>query len=196
MTVDDDELAAMLPAARAGDETAFRVVYRAQHPSLLRYLTVLVGADAEDVASEAWLQIARDLRTFKGDWDGFRGWSATIARHRAMDHLRRARRRPVAAAPIETVAADLVAAQDTAEQVLESLGTDAAVALIASLPRDQAEAVMLRAVLGLDATSAGKVLGKRAGAVRTAAYRGLRTLAQRFPGPVTPEPATALRGVR
>ncbi|MEU4242822.1 RNA polymerase sigma factor [Actinoplanes sp. NPDC026619] len=196
MTAEDDELAAVLPAARAGDETAFRMVYRAQHPALLRYLTVLVGADAEDVASEAWLQIARDLRSFAGDWDGFRGWSATIARHRAMDHLRRSRRRPVSAVPVELVAADLVAAQDTAEQVLENLGTDAAVALIASLPRDQAEAVMLRAVLGLDAASAGKVLGKRAGAVRTAAYRGLRTLAQRFPGDVTPRPATALRGVR
>src|SRR5689334_16905803 len=141
MAVDDDEL---VQAAQRGDEAAFRAVYRAQHPALLRYLTVLVGADAEDVASEAWLQIARDLRSFSGDWDGFRGWSATIARHRAMDHLRRTRRRPVSAAPIELIAADLVAAQDTAEQVLESLGTDAAVALIATLPRDQAEAVMLR----------------------------------------------------
>jgi len=48
-------------------------------------------------------------------------------------------------------------------------------------------------VLGLDAESAGKVLGKRAGAVRTAAYRGLRTLAQHA---VTPEATAALRGVR
>jgi len=30
-------------------------------------------------------------------------------------------------------------------------------------------------VLGLDAARAGAVLGKRPGAVRTAAYRGLRT---------------------
>jgi RNA polymerase sigma-70 factor (ECF subfamily) len=48
------------------------------------------------------------------------------------------------------------------------------------LPPDQAEAVLLRVVVGLDAESAGKVLGKRAGAVRTAAYRGLRTLASRL----------------
>ena len=32
------------------------------------------------------------------------------------------------------------------------------------------------AVMGLDAKSAGRVLGKRPGAVRTACYRGLRTL--------------------
>ncbi|HTX28443.1 MAG TPA: sigma factor-like helix-turn-helix DNA-binding protein, partial [Streptosporangiaceae bacterium] len=53
----------------------------------------------------------------------------------------------------------------------------------------QAEAVLLRAVLGLDAATAAKVLGKRPGAVRTAAYRGLHTLATRLDagtlGPVT-----------
>jgi RNA polymerase sigma-70 factor (ECF subfamily) len=41
---------------------------------------------------------------------------------------------------------------------------------------------MLRAVVGLDANAAGRVLGKRAGAVRTAAYRGLRRLAEQGAG--------------
>jgi RNA polymerase sigma-70 factor (ECF subfamily) len=179
-TGDPQDLADALQAAQKGDEPAFRTIYRTHQPALLRYLTVLVGAEAEDVASEAWLQIARDLGSFRGDWDGFRGWAATIARHRAMDHLRRIRRRPVSAGPVELLASDLAAVPDAAEQAMETIGTDAAVALIASLPRDQAEAVMLRAVVGLDAESAGKVLGKRAGAVRTAAYRGLRTLSRRL----------------
>jgi RNA polymerase sigma-70 factor (ECF subfamily) len=52
--------------------------------------------------------------------------------------------------------------------------------MIADLPPDQAEAVMLRVVMGLDAESAGQVLGKKAGAVRTAAYRGLRRLGTRL----------------
>jgi RNA polymerase sigma-70 factor (ECF subfamily) len=34
--------------------------------------------------------------------------------------------------------------------------------------------------MGLDAESAGRVLGKKAGAVRTASYRGLRKLATRL----------------
>src|SRR5215207_8583536 len=45
-------------------------------------------------------------------------------------------------------------------------------------PREQAQAVLLRAVVGLDARAAGAVLGKRAGAVRVAAHRGLKKLAQ------------------
>ncbi|MFE1783577.1 sigma factor-like helix-turn-helix DNA-binding protein, partial [Streptomyces sp. NPDC059506] len=54
------------------------------------------------------------------------------------------------------------------------------VALIAELPRDQAEAVLLRVVVGLDATSTARVLGKRSGAVRMAAHRGLKRLAGRL----------------
>jgi len=165
--------------AQRGDEQSFRVIYRAIQPGLLRYLRSLVGDDAEDVASEAWSQIARDLASFRGDADGFRGWAATIARHRALDHLRYQRRRPVATTPVEELE-DRPADDDTAAGAMEALSTDAAVALIATLPRDQAEAILLRVVMGLDAETAGRVLGKRAGAVRTAAHRGLRRLAEQL----------------
>ncbi|MEU4424578.1 RNA polymerase sigma factor [Actinoplanes sp. NPDC024001] len=188
---------ALVRAARSGDEDAFRLLYRRQQPALLRYLRVLVGDDAEDVASEAWLQIARDLRSFSGDWDGFRGWTATIARHRAMDLLRAQRRRPQVSAPLEQLD-EVSAGDDTADRALELVTTDAAIALIASLPPEMAEAVMLRVVVGLDARRTGEILGRRAGAVRTAAYRGLRQLAQRVAArdPVTSSPGPALREMR
>jgi len=174
----DADVSAAIARAQRGDEDAFRVVYRAVQPKLHRYLRILVGQDAEDVASEAWLQIARDLRSFRGDADGFRGWAATIARHRALDHLRQQARRPAVAVPTEWLP-ELSAREDTAEAAIQGMSTEAALALIAALPPDQAEAVVLAVVLGLDAPSAGKVLGKRPGAVRTAVYRGLRTLAGR-----------------
>lgn len=176
---EDDELSRALRAAQEGDETAFRLLYRDTQPRLLRFATALAGADAEDVASEAWLQISRDLPAFRGDLDGFRGWTATITRHRALDHLRRRSRRPSSDLPVEellSVAADT----DTETIALDGIATEDALRLIAELPRDQAEAILLRVVMGLDAKSAGKVLGKRAGAVRTAAYRGLRRLADRL----------------
>jgi RNA polymerase sigma-70 factor, ECF subfamily len=173
------DLTSAVADAQRGDPDAFRALYRDTQPRLLRYLSALVGDDAEDVASEAWLQVARDLRGFRGDYDGFRGWVATIARHRAIDHLRRHSRRPATPVPVDELAG-LSAPDDTAARALDAVSTDAAVRLIATLPADQAEAVLLRVVVGLDAESAGKVLGKRAGAVRTASYRGLRTLARRL----------------
>ncbi|MEV7088879.1 RNA polymerase sigma factor [Streptomyces sp. NPDC093085] len=178
MLGDDAELTTAVLAAQGGDEEAFRTVYRAVHPRLLGYLRTLVGEpDAEDVASEAWLQIARDLDRFTGDADRFRGWAARIARNRALDHLRMRGRRPAIGAD-ETELTGKAADSDTADEAMEALSTGRTMALIAQLPRDQAEAVVLRVVVGLDAKSAARTLGKRPGAVRTAAHRGLKRLAE------------------
>jgi RNA polymerase sigma-70 factor, ECF subfamily len=181
----------LVARAQRGDAEAFRALYRDTQPRLLRYLRALAGDDAEDVASEAWLQIARDLPGFAGDVDQFRGWAAAVARHRALDHLRWQSRRPAAVPVPADDLAGLPAGDDTAERALDAVATRAAVALIATLPPDQAEAVLLRVVVGLDAAAAAAVLGKRPGAVRAAASRGLRTLARRL-GQARPPPASTL----
>ncbi|WP_326666365.1 RNA polymerase sigma factor [Streptomyces sp. NBC_00385] len=178
MLGDDAGLTAAVLAAQDGDEDAFRTVYRAVQPRLLGYIRTLVGdPDAEDVASEAWLQIARDLDRFSGDADRFRGWAARIARNRALDHLRMRGRRPAIGGD-ETELSGKPAGSDTADEAIEALATGRTMSLIAQLPQDQAEAVVLRVVVGLDAKSAAQTLGKRPGAVRTAAHRGLKRLAE------------------
>ncbi len=178
MLGDDAELTTAVLAAQDGDEDGFRTVYRAVHPRLLGYVRTLVGEpDAEDVTSEAWLQIARDLDRFSGDADRFRGWAARIARNRALDHIRMRGRRPAVGGD-ETELTGQPAESDTADEALEALATGSTMALIAQLPQDQAEAVVLRVVVGLDAKSAARTLGKRPGAVRTAAHRGLKRLAE------------------
>ncbi len=162
-----------------GDGDAFRLVYRAVQPALLRYLTVLVGPEeSEDVASDTWAQACRDLDRFRGDADGFRGWVTTIGRHRALDLLRRRGRRVRVVQDLEDV--DVVEPYDVESTVVEAFSTSGVVALISSLPRQQAEAVWLRVVMGLDAKTAAAVMGVRPGAVRSAASRGLRSLGSRL----------------
>ncbi|MEW2611525.1 RNA polymerase sigma factor [Streptomyces sp. NPDC047880] len=175
----DDELGEAVARAQRGDEAAFAVAYRLVQPGLLGYLRGLVRDDAEDVASDAWLQIARDLGRFTGDGAGFRGWTATIARHRALDHVRRQRSRPRPGV-IEQEVLDLPGPHSTQEQALETISTERALELVRGLPRDQAEAVLLRVVVGLDGPAAARVLGKRPGAVRTATHRGLKRLARQL----------------
>lgn len=179
--VDDDRAldARVLAAAVEGDDAAFAQVFAALHPLLRRYARVLVGRQADDVVSEAWLHIARDIRSFHGDVDGFRGWCVRIVRNRAVDLARADARRP---ADLTRHDADLdaVAPDDTAGDALDNLASADAVALIASLPPDQAEAVMLRVVMGLDAGTSGDILGKSAAAVRVAAHRGLRRLGRQL----------------
>ncbi|MDF2975964.1 MAG: polymerase, sigma-24 subunit, subfamily [Actinomycetospora sp.] len=177
-----DDLEDALRKAMGGDPTGFVTLYRELQPRLVRYARALVGQDADDVTGEAWLQIARDLPSFFGDLDGFRGWAASITRHRALDLIKARSRRRAEPHGLQVVPelADLTAAGDTAEAAIAALSTAQAVEIIASLPRDQAEAVLLRAVVGLSAQAAGAVLGKRAGAVRVAAHRGLKSLARQI----------------
>jgi RNA polymerase sigma factor (sigma-70 family) len=181
----DAELGDAVRRAREGDEAAFGVVYRELHPMLLGYLRGLIGDDADDVASETWHDIVRDLRGFRGDGQSFRAWAAAIARHRALDHVRRRRVRPQTTTldePETERLAGRVTAPDSAGVALDNLSTERALSLIAELPRDQAEAVLLRVVLGLDGPTAAKVLGKRPGAVRMASHRGLSRLSERLRG--------------
>lgn len=174
--MDDQELASVLSAAILGDSGAFAVLWSALQPAVLRYLRVIVGEAAEDVASETWLQAARDLRKFSGPPRVFRVWLFTIARNRAIDERRRARRRPEE--PRELWDRDVTDVHpDAAYDMILKSDTDWALRMIATLPKDQAEAVMLRVVAGLDVAQTAQVLGKRPGAVRIAAMRGLRRLA-------------------
>ena len=175
-----DPLDAAVEQMLSGDERAFRTVYRAVQPPLLRYLSVLVGrSEAEDVASETWAQAFRDLDRFTGDADGFRGWVTTIGRNRALDHLRHHRRRPTDERTVEEMV-DLLDDADVEGDTLGRVSSQAALALVSSLPPDQAEAIMLRTVLGFDAVTAGEILGKSPGAVRAASFRGLRQLAKKI----------------
>jgi RNA polymerase sigma-70 factor (ECF subfamily) len=178
----------ILSAAIDGDQAAFAALYRDIQPRLRRYAWSLVGQDADDVTGEAWFQIARDIRGFTGDLDGFRGWTARIVRNRALDHLRATARRP--ANPTDLTQLLDQPTPDAATLALDAMSTAHALELIASLPREQAEAVLLRAVVGLDSSTAGEVLGKSATAVRVAAHRGLKTLAKRLASESVSSPAT------
>jgi RNA polymerase sigma-70 factor (ECF subfamily) len=174
--VSDEDLAGAVTAAARGDEAGFATVWRALQPAVLRYLRVVVGDAAEDVASETWLQAARDLQRFTGGPMAFRGWLFGIARHRALDHRRHAaRRREESAGWFQDTAG--APAPDAAADAMERSGTAWALRLIATLPPDQAEAVTLRVVAGLDVATTAQVLGKRPGSVRVATMRGLRRLA-------------------
>ncbi len=167
-----------LRLARAGDEAGFVVLWRTLHPPLLRYLTVRGNDAPEDLAAETWLQVVRDLAGFTGDAAAFRAWLFTVARHRAIDSGRARAMRPVV--PVAEPHGDVTeASTPSAEQdAVEREATAAALRLVASLPADQAEMVMLRVVAGLDVAVVAELVGKKPGAVRVAVHRALKSLSR------------------
>jgi RNA polymerase sigma-70 factor (ECF subfamily) len=177
--VEPAEFVVVLRRAKAGDEAAFAVLFRATQPVVLRYLRAVSTSDlADDVAAEAWISVVKGLNGFADDTlPSFQAWVLTMARRRWIDELRRRGRRKEVSIGTE-VAAER-AADETVESVVEDhLSAEAAMELIRHLPPDQAEVVTLRAISGLSVEQVAVIVGKKPGTVRVMSHRGLRKLAE------------------
>jgi RNA polymerase sigma-70 factor, ECF subfamily len=173
------EFPIVLEAAARGDEDAFGRLWHDLQPRLLRYFRVAAPSAAEDLASETWLGVVRGIDRFRGNETAFRAWVFTIARHEVLDWRRRAARRAIEDLPA-TYVAEQAAPDDPAATALEGISTRAALAVVATLPPDQAEAIVLRVVAGLGVDQVAAIMGKRPGTVRVLTHRGLRRLAERL----------------
>lgn len=170
-----------LMAAQKGDEEAFTRLWLDGNAALLRYLRATAPAAAEDIAADTWVHVVRGLSRFRGDEAAWRAWLFTTARRRTIDQARRRSRHP--AAPIHDVPpSELPVTGDSADEALEHLSTRAAIAMLTDLPSVQAEVILLRVVAGLDTDAVARLVGRSPGAVRVAAHRGLRKLAENLTG--------------
>jgi RNA polymerase sigma-70 factor (ECF subfamily) len=177
----DTDLTAAIHAARSGDEDGFVLMWRCLHPALLRYLRVRGDDGPEDLASETWMHVLRDLGSFVGDAREFRSWLFTIARNRAVDAGRARTRRPsVPVADVTELRPDVQrnTAPSAEQQAIDNDSTARALELVATLPPAQAEMVMLRVVAGLDVADVAEMLDKKPGTVRVTVHRALQALAR------------------
>lgn len=168
--------ARVLAQAREGQAGALEAIYRELHPHVLAYLRVHVRDAAEDLAADTFVSLAAALPKFSGDWDGMRALVFTIARRRAQDHVRRSTRRRTDVT--DTNEMTLPAAQDASAPALDRLGEEEARRLVAGLPPDQAQVILLRILGDLSVERTAEILGKRPGAVRALQLRALRRLAR------------------
>lgn len=74
----------------AGDEAAFRELYQAHHPTLVRLAGAYVksAAVAEEVAQDTWVAVIDSLGSFEGR-SGLKTWIARIAINRAKTRAQR-----------------------------------------------------------------------------------------------------------
>jgi RNA polymerase sigma-70 factor, ECF subfamily len=141
-TATDAELMARVVA---GDQQAFAEVYdrhvRAVYGTVMRYLRD--AAAAEDVVQETWLAMWTRPDSYVAEAGSLVGWLLSIARHRAIDRLRAASRRPVIVGPAP-------GAPDGGESDLErlmALGRPVGSATAADEPQDVAERRWVQAVV-------------------------------------------------
>lgn len=180
-TLDSDSFAAVLAAARSGEAWAAETLFIDLQPRLLRFLRSTEPRAADDLAGEVWLAMARGLATFEGDLAGFRAWVFTIARRRLADHRRTAVRR--ATDPVDheffSDRSSAPPGEDSMKVVTDRLSAQAAVDLIvATLPADQSEVLVLRIVADLDVAHVAGIMGRTPNWVRVTQHRALRRLAE------------------
>jgi RNA polymerase sigma-70 factor (ECF subfamily) len=175
--LDEAALTEALARARAGDRGAMGDLYRAFSGSLFSYLLTQVRRreDAEDLVGQAFLDAMAAVARFEGDLSGFRAWIFRIGRNRAVDLARRRRRKPEI--PFEGVEE----AMEVADPEGEAIGRAERERLwraVRDLPDAQREVITLRLAGGLTAAEIGRVVGKRAGAVKSLQHRALENLAR------------------
>lgn len=170
----------MIRRARAGDPDALAQLWRTYQHLLLRYFRGKGMADPEDLASTVWIDVAGSLDRFEGGDDEFRRWLFTIAARRRIDGIRSSKRRDEhVRGEIDAATPDRHVAPGADAEAARAASLDRAIALVRTLPPEQAEAVLLRVVADLSVRDVAEIMGRREGNVRVLVHRGLRKLAER-----------------
>lgn len=154
----------------AGDESAFRLLYRRHTPRLHQLALRLVGgteADAEDVVQDTWIKAVEKLDSFR--WESaFGTWLHAIAVNVAREAMRRRGRRqevefPELAEPASPAPLDRVEVMD-----LERA--------IAALPDGYRTVLVLHDVEGYTHEEIAEQLGVAAGTTKSQLFRARRAI--------------------
>jgi RNA polymerase sigma-70 factor (ECF subfamily) len=169
------QLDGLVREARGGDPDAFARLFEHFHGPVFRYLLARLGnrTEAEDMASEVFVEAARRVRDFDGGGAAFAGWLFTIARHDLLDRGRAQKRRVVEPVPDPP---EVETEPDLADGVIDKLEADHVREAMEQLTDDQREVILLKFAAGLSNEEAAAATGKPLGAVKSLQHRGLAAL--------------------
>ena len=168
----DAELTRIAVAAAAGDRAALTQFIRATQKDVWRFIAHLGHAEsADDLTQETYLRAMKTIARFRAEASA-RTWLLSIARRVCADDVRRAQSRPRV-----NSGADWMLAADRAvrprarwEDVVEVN------LLLADLPTERREALVLTQVLGLSYQEAADVTGCPVGTIRSRVARARESL--------------------
>ena len=167
----------LLAQAHAGDAAAFGVVYdrHAAAAYSLAYRLVHSRSTAQDVVQESFLALWR-TDTYRADKGSVRSFILGIVRNRAIDALRKNRRRTTEERSDEAAVASLPAADRTDAEVEQREAQRLLRAAIASLPEPQQRALELAFFEGLTHAEIALRLNAPIGTIKGRIRMGLQRL--------------------
>ena len=160
----------VLAAARREERWALEEIFRALAPVVTGYLRTHGSFEPEDLTSEVFISVLRNLASFEGDEPAFRSWVFTIAHRRLLDERRRLRRRPPPAPLV--VVPDEPGPNDVEDAFGRAFDAARVRDLCLQLVPAQREVLLLRLLGGLTVNEVADALGKTPGAVKALQRRG------------------------
>ncbi|MFN2539325.1 MAG: RNA polymerase sigma factor [Mycobacteriales bacterium] len=182
----DSLLEELLPAAQAGEAWALRALYEQLAPRVHAYLRVRGASEPEDLTSEVFLTVFPKLAALQGGASGLRTFTFSVAHARLVDDLRRrGRREPTLPYAAESDPRTSLSSEDEALALVQS---ERVRDLLATLPDDQRDVLVMRILGDLTVDQVAAALGRSSGAVKQLQRRGLlrlRATLEASPGGVT-----------
>lgn len=182
------ELAALLGNVALGDRAAFHTLYTLTSAHLLGVILRIQGnrAQAEDVLQEVYINVWRAAQSFNPALSQASTWLVSIARHRAIDSLRRRQ------SEIHTVSTSLAGpGEDADHDMLDHIADDrpnpaelleqsaqarALRECLSGLSAQQQNSLALAYYQGLSHAEVASQLGEPLGTVKSWVRRGLQAL--------------------
>ena len=136
----DDDVRVSSPRPSEAVRSDLEAIFRAAYPRVVRVAARVLGSrdEAEDVAQEVFLAFSRTAVPAGRAM----GWLSVAAAHTALNHLRSGRRRTAREGAVQ--AGERVAAPDVVDDVVTLDERRRVRAALATLPRKQATALVLR----------------------------------------------------
>ena len=178
---EESDLRELTSLAVQGDRTAIESLLAQLRPMVVRYCRARLGRVsghyhiADDVAQEVCIAVLAALPRYRDLGRPFASFVFGIASHKVADALRSSVR---SAVPTQDLPDGPDEGPGPEETVVRHTEAAQARELLARLPDNQRELLILRVVSGLSAEETGNVLGMSAGAVRVAQHRALARLRQ------------------
>jgi RNA polymerase sigma-70 factor (ECF subfamily) len=165
--------------AVGGQPAAVDTLLRQIRPMVVRYCRARLSRisghyhAADDVAQEVCIAVVSALPRYQDMGRPFASFVFGIASHKVADAMRSAARLAVPTEDLPDGPDDRPGPEETAVAYLEA---ERARALLARLPVNQRQLLVLRVLSGFSAEETGHALGMSAGAVRVAQHRALARL--------------------
>ena len=164
----------VIDALRAGSNAAWEHAVRTLGPRLRGFARMRGADDADEVVNLVFLDLARGIEEFTGDWNSFRTLAFVITRRRVVDEIRYNSRRP--ADPVEADVFDDKVGGNVEQEALNNLDREWLLDLLDRLTPLQRDVLTMRLVSGLTVPEVAAITGASETGVKANQRRAIASL--------------------